>query len=226
MGRMTVTDNRTLPASPRATRHRGDVWRDPRLLVGVVVVAASGLAGAMLLTGEETVDVWAARDDLSAGQRVGLDALERREVRFAEQADADRYVSADQPLPTGTTLARDVGEGELLPRGALVVGERPAVLEVPLTVPGESVPVTVRPGSLVDVWVAPGPEGALDGEATTRAALVLEAVPVVSLSRGGTALGPAAARQVIVGVEPSQEAGLPEALARLSSGDVVLVRRP
>ena len=226
MGRMTVTDSRTLPASPRATRHRGGVWRDPRLLVGVVVVAASGLAGAMLLTGEETVDVWAARADLSAGQRVGLDALERREVRFADQADADRYVSADHQLTAGATLARDVGAGELLPRGALLVGERPAVLEVPLTVPGESVPATVRPGSLVDVWVAPGPEGALDGEATTRAALVLEAVPVVSLSRGGTALGPAAARQVIVGVEPSQEAGLPEALARLSSGDVVLVRRP
>jgi hypothetical protein len=226
MGRMTVTDSRALPASPRATRHRGSVWRDPRLLVGVVVVAASGLAGALLLTGEETVDVWAVRDGLSAGQRVGPEGLERREVRFAAQADADRYVSADQVLPADATVTRDVGAGELLPRGALADGAPPAVLEVPLTVPGEAVPATVRPGSLVDVWVAPGPEGALDDEAAGRATLVLEGVRVVGLSRGGTALGPAAARQVIVGVEPAQEAGLPEALARLSSGHVVLVRRP
>jgi hypothetical protein len=226
MGGMTLTDSRALPASPRATRHRASVWRDPRLLVGVVVVAASGLAGALLLTGEETVEVWAVRDDLSAGRQVGLDALERREVRFADQAAADRYVSADHRLPADATLVRDVGAGELLPRRALVVGERPDVLEVPLTVPGESVPATVRPGSVVDVWVAPGPEGALGDEAAGRAALVLEEVRVVSLSRGATALGPAAARQVIVGVGPSQEAGLPEALARLSSGDVVLVRRP
>ena len=226
MGRMTLTDSRTLPASPRADRHRAGVWRDPRLLVGIVLVAASGLAGALLLTGDETVDVWAVRADLTAGQRVDRAALETREVRFADQADADRYVSADQPLPQDATLGRDVGSGELLPRSALVTGDPAELLEVPLTVPGESVPSTVRPGSVVDVWVAPGPERGLSGVKAPEAAEVLEDVQVVSVSRGATALGPATARQVIVGVEAADEGALPEALARLANGSVVLVRLP
>lgn len=222
---MSLTDSRTLPASPRATRHGGSVWRDPRLLVGVVVVAGAGLAGALLLTGEETVDVWAVREDVASGEPLDLGALERREVRFADQSDADHYLSADAPLPTDVTFTRDVGAGELLPRAALVVGERPDVVEVPLTVPAESVPAQVGPGSVVDVWVAPGPEGQA-GDADPEATLVLEEVRVVGVSRGGTALGPSAARQVVVGVEPDQEAALPEALARLASGSVVLVRQP
>jgi hypothetical protein len=229
MGRMTLTDSRTLPASPRADRHRAGVWRDPRLLVGIVLVAASGLAGALLLTGDETVDVWAVRADLAEGQRVDRAALATREVRFADQADADRYVSADQPLPQDATLAREVGAGELLPRAALVTGKPAELLEVPLTVPAESVPSTVRPGSVVDVWVAPGPERGLsdgDGEGGLEATLVLEDVRVVSASRGATALGPATARQVIVGVEAADEGALPEALARLANGSVVLVRQP
>lgn len=226
MSRMSLTDTRTLPASPRATRHHGSVWRDPRLLVGIVLVAASGLAGALVLTGEETVDVWAARGDVTAGEPLGLDALERREVRFSDQADADRYLSADQPLPADVTVGRDVGAGELLPRSALVVGERPDVLEVPLTVPGESVPATVGPGSVVDVWVAPGTDRPLADAAEPEATLVLEGVRVVGVSRGGTALGPAASRQVIVGVAAAQEAALPEALALLAHGNVVLVRQP
>ncbi len=68
MGCVSVTESRTgrtapgvLPSSPRATRHRGGAWRDPRLLVGIVLIAASGLTGAVVLGGEETVDVWAAR---------------------------------------------------------------------------------------------------------------------------------------------------------------------
>jgi hypothetical protein len=226
MGRMTLTDSRTLPASPRAERHRAGVWRDPRLLVGIVLVAASGLAGALLLTGDETVDVWAVRADLTAGQPVERAVLEPREVRFADQADADRYVSADQPLPRDVTLGRDVGAGELLPRSSLVTGEPAELLEVPLTVPGESVPTTIRPGSVVDVWAAPGPERALSDEGGSEASLVLEDVLVVSVSRGATALGPATARQVIVGVESADEGALPEALARLANGSVVLVRQP
>lgn len=231
MGCVSVTESRSapgvLPSSPRATRHRGGAWRDPRLLVGVVLIAASGLAGAVVLSGDETVDVWAARTGASAGEPVAVDTLVRREVRFADQADANRYVSADQPFPAGATFVRDVGAGELVPRAAVTTDAAAPVLEVPLRVTGEAVPSSVRTGSRVDVWVTPGPEAALEGGADARTArIVLEDVAVLAVSRAGSALGPAAERQVIVGLEETREAELADALGEMATGSVVLVRRP
>jgi hypothetical protein len=219
-----------VPGSPPATRRRAGFWTDPRLAVGVALVAVSALLGATLLGGADaTVGVWAARVALSDGQALSAEDLVCREVRFADQADADRYVSADKALPSGTVLARDVGPGELVPRAALGTAEgADPVVEVPLSVPTDAVPATLRPGSVVDVWVTPDPAlaaDAADGEGAD-ASLVLGRVRVLSVSRAGGALGPSATRQVIVGVEPDQEDALPAALAQLARGSVVLVRRP
>jgi Flp pilus assembly protein CpaB len=226
---VSLTETRAtapLPGSPRATRHRGSAWRDPRLLVGVVLVAGSALVGATLLSGEATVDVWATRDALTAGEPVRAGGLVRREVRFADQADADRYLTADQPLPVGASLARDVGAGELLPRAAVAPDQPTTVVEVPLRVPGEAVPLTVRAGSVVDVWVTPDPALAPADDAAGPAELVLEGVRVLAVARGGGALGASAERQVIVGLDAAQERGLAAALGDLARGEVVLVRTP
>ena len=228
MGPVSLTDHRAteLPASPRATRHRVSPWRDPRLLVGVVLVAGSGLLGATLLADDATVAVWATRDPVAAGEPVRADTLVRREVRFADQVDADRYLSAGDAFPAGATLSRDVGAGELWPRGAIARDVEAPVVEVPLRVAGEAVPATVRPGSVVDVWVTPSPERATEADADAAARLVLPDVRVLAVSRGGGALGAAAERQVIVGLDASQEPDLAAALADMARGDVVLVRRP
>ncbi len=232
IGTMTAgTDSRpapvSAPASPEATRHRSRAWRDPRLVVGVGLVALSVLLGARLLGGAHaTVGVWAARSTLHAGQRLRPADLVRTEVRFDNRADADRYLSAGAPITPGTLLARDVGAGELLPRAA-VSGRRAGPLtEVPLAVPAESVPTTVRVGSVVDVWVTPDP--GTDGSSartTAKAMLVFDDVAVVATPRSGTALGPSASRQVIVGVDGAQQARLPEALARVAGGTVLLTRQ-
>ncbi len=228
MGAVSLTDSHPteVPASPRATRHRVAVWRDPRLLVGVVLVAGSGLLGATLLAGEESVAVWATRDALSAGEPVRAGGLTRREVRFGDQADADRYLAAADPLPSGATVSRAVGAGELLPRSAVAAEQPAAVVEVPLRVAAEAVPVTVRGGSLVDVWVTPAPESTSPGDADPAARLVLADVRVLAVSRGGGALGASAERQVVVGLPEGRQDDLAEALAAMAGGEVVLVRKP
>ncbi|MGZ5416852.1 MAG: SAF domain-containing protein [Nocardioides sp.] len=217
-----------VPGSPPATRHRVSLWKDPRLVVGVALVAVSALFGATLLGGADaTVGVWAARDALARGQDVGPDDLVRREVRFADRADADRYVSAGSPLPDGAVLLRDVGPGELLPRAALGTGSGVGQVEVPLSVPAEAVPATVRRGSVVDVWVTADPSLApATKDEQVGSTLVFGRVTVLAVSRSGGALGPSATRQVIVGVEPGQEDTIPAALATIARGSVVLVRRP
>jgi len=195
------------------------------VIVGVVIVAGSGLLGATLLSDEDTVSVWATRDALAAGEPVRGDALARREVRFADQDDADRYVSAARPVPPGATAARDVGAGELLPRAAIATEAEPPVAEVPLRVAAEAVPLSVRPGSVVDVWVTPLPDRAAVGDAGP-ADLVMSGVRVLAVSHGGGAFGAATERQVVVGLDQSQESDLDEALAAIAGGDVVLVRTP
>jgi hypothetical protein len=200
------------------------------MVVGIAVVAICAVLGARLLDGaDDTVGVWAVREAMSAGQPATSADLVRRDIRFEDQSDADRYVSADQPLPAGATLARPVGAGELLPRDALGSADSEALTEVPLSVPAEAVPATLRVGTVVDVYVTP--DAAVSGSRSSgqpgsvRSILVFDDVAVLAAPRSGTSLGPSATRQVIVGVGTDQAGQLPTALAALSSGTVVLTAR-
>jgi hypothetical protein len=214
------------PGSPPAQRAARSRWKDPRLAVGIALVAACALVGARFLGGaDDTVGVWAARDALEAGQGVGVSDLVRREVAFGDQEDADAYLSADAPLPERSTLSRPVGAGELLPRAALGDAGTGSLTEVPLSVETEAVPSTLRVGTVVDVWVTPDTAATdADGSDGTapRSILVFDDVAVLSVPRTSTSLGPTATRQVIVGVGEDQQGRLPTSLAALAGGTVVL----
>jgi hypothetical protein len=197
------------------------------MAVGVILVAACALLGATLLGGlDDTVGVWAARRGMNAGEPVSAADLVRRDVRFADQHDADAYLSADNPLPPGATLARALGAGEMVPRGALGAAGSQALTEVPLSVDSEAVPGTLRVGAVVDVWVTPDratdASGPVDGSDAPRSVLVFDDVAVLSVPRSGSSLGPTATRQVIVGVGEDQRSRLPTSLAALAAGSVLL----
>jgi len=213
-------------ASPVARRVRHRAWRDPRLVVGVLLVAVSGLLGAVLLDqDQDAVLVWAAAGPLVAGQHVEAGDLVQREVRFIDAHDAERYLGAGVDPPADAVLAREVGAGELLPLAALAPATQ-RLTEVPLSVPADALPATVRVGGVVDVWVAPDlASQPLDG-APPDAQLVFRRVPVVALGRPGSSLGPSANRQVIVGLDEGAARGLPGALTALTSGTVVVTRHP
>lgn len=216
-----------LPSSPAATRATRARWRDPRMAVGVVLVAACALLGATFLGGaDDTVGVWAARRAMNPGEAVSADDLVRREVRFTDQRDADTYLSADAPPAPGATLSRAVGGGELVPRDALGAGDSQSLIEVPLSVDSEAVPSTLRVGAVVDVWVTPDRaadvSGPADGSDAPRSVLVFDDVAVLSVPRAGSSLGPTATRQVIVGVGEDQQSRLPTSLAALANGSVLL----
>ena len=215
------------PTSPPAARgSRRSAWRDPRLAVGVAIVAVSVLVGAgVLAAADDTTSVWAAGTDLRAGAQVRTDDLVVREVRFTAEEQAAAYVPGGSDLPAGATLARDVLAGELLPRAALSTGRTEDLVEVPLAVPAESVVASLRVGETVDVWVTPDVPVAGAGDDPAPAERVLSSVRVLAVPRAGTALGPAATRQVVVGVPADEEGLLGRALARLASGAPVVVRR-
>lgn len=217
---MTVTPTLTAASSsasadssPPARRARRPGWRDPRLSLGLVLMALSVVIGVRVVDGSrELTAVLAASRPLVAGQAVTSADLTTVEVRFARGADADRYLAADSDV-AGAVLSRPVAAGELLPRAA-TTATTPAQARVPLAVQLGRVPGTVTVGSVVDVW-------AVRESASRR---VWRAVPVVAMDRSH-GLGPESEIRVVVGV-PDGGRAVKDAVGDLTGSGLVLVHRP
>lgn len=210
------------PQSPAATRASRRTWKDPRLLVGVTIVAVSVLIGSRLFAAaDDTVSVWAVTHDMPAGSPLTESDVQPVALRFGSPPLAHAYLSADAPLPAGAVLARKVTADELLPRAALGTGEGTDLVDVPVSLPTDAVPTTLQVGEVVDVWVTPETQTSR----TPRAVPVLEQVRVVALPHDGTALGPSTTRQVVIGIPAGEESRLSTALAQLASGTAVVVGR-
>lgn len=209
---------------PQATRGRRPGWRNPRLLLGIVLVAGSVLLGARVLSSaDETVGVWGVARDLPAGASLDQADLERRQVRFPDAGTADGYVAAGTEVAADATLNRPVSAGELLPRSALEEERATDLVEVPISVASDDLPATVRQGSKVDVWVSPA--AATGGVGAVRAVRVLTDVVVVAVPGAVDTLAPQATRQVIVGVPVERSGDLGAALGGISEGRVVIARK-
>ena len=216
----TQTGSADVQTPPPAARARTAGWRDPRLVVGVVLVAICVLIGARLFAAaDDTVTVWSLRHDVPAGARLTTSDLSATHVHFTGST-ADRYVLATTDLEG--VAAHDLLAGELLSRSAIDAGGRPALVEVPLSVAPDDLPASVARGAIVDVWVSPKATGSAE---RVRARLALEHVVVVAVPEAGGSLAPQTTQQVIVGVDEADAALLADALGQLADGRVVITRR-
>jgi hypothetical protein len=206
---------------PAALRGRRTAWRDPRLWVGVVLVAASVVAGARLLAAaDDTVQVWSAAEDLGAGQRVGPEDLVAQRVRFGDPAALGDYFAAEDALPAELELTRTVGAGELLPRAAVGEPDASGLVEVPVAVDAELVPPGTGPGDEVDLYVvAPAPEGATAGGAA------LEAATVVAAPDPAESFGATGKRQLVLAVPEADAPAFFALLSRYDAPTLTVVRR-
>lgn len=200
---------------PPATRAGRPGWRDPRLWVGLLVVAVSVVAGARVLaSADDTVGVWAVGTDVGPGARIVPENLVAHRVRFADGADLAGYFTVDQELPTDLRLVRAVGAGELLPRAAVSGdGTTAGSVELPVAVDSEQVPPSVQPGSVVDLYLAG--RGAVLTEVT-----VVDA-PVPDATFGSTT----GHRQLVVTVPSADAASFLAALGRAREPQLTVVRR-
>lgn len=205
------------PLVPAAQRAQRPGWRDPRILLGLALVAGCVLLGARIMaSADDTVGAWSAREDLPAGAVLDRDDLELSQVRFADRQAQEQYVG-EGALPDGeVVLTRDVAAGELLPAAALGGSGEPLV-EVPLSIGRGDLPGTVRTGSVVDVWVA-------REEGDRPARLLLDDVRVVGLPAAADSLAPEATRQLIVGV-PEGTDTLADVLGTVGHGRLVVTQR-
>ena len=231
---MTTTTERPVrvePAPRPTARLRRPGWKDPRLLVGIVVVALSVALGSWAVsTASRTVTVYAAGAALTPGttgtEPVKIDLLVEIEVRLGAQTD--RYLLVADGLSDEAVVLRTVAAGELVPASSLGAAADLAVRAV-------AVPVTtglserIVAGAAVDVWYVPeapaptaGAEpGTAAGEEPPQPELLVEAVTVAKVDEGeGTlVVGGPTTVHLLVGVDD-----LPTVLAAVAGdGTIALV---
>lgn len=133
-------------------RERGALRLDPRLLIGLVLVAGSTF-GVWALVGalDDTREVLVAPQTLTPGTRVDAATLRVESVRLGGLATG--YLAPEDLPDGGLVVTRTVQEGELLPAASVADRER-ADLAVVVVSSGRPLPGEVVPGALVDVWTA------------------------------------------------------------------------
>jgi SAF domain len=172
-------------------------WRDPRLLIGLVLVFASIAIGARVIAAaDRTTPVFAAARTLPTGTAVTPEQLTVVQMRLT--GTSAQYLQARQPVPAGQVVLRTVGAGEPVPVAAL--GDAGQVRLRPVVIPIDGpVPDQLSPGGLVDIWAAAKADGAsaggyLDSQRIASAAEISR----VDAGSGGLAAGTDAAVQVLL----------------------------
>lgn len=207
--------------SPAARRITRPTWRDPRLGVGVLLVAASVALGAWVLDdASRTVEVYAAEATLTPGDRLTADAVRVLQVN---PGLAGTYLSVADGLPADAVVTRVVGAGEMVPTSVLgsaaEQGLRPVV--VPIT---GTVPTGLGKGAVVDLWLTyPVRPGGQDEERPAPSLLAADLV-VADLVAADSIFTGGAGTSLQVLVPLAELAGVLDALS--GEGAVVVVPVP
>lgn len=131
---------------------RGALRLDPRLIIGMVLIAASTLGGWALITGlDDSSEVYVARDTVTPGTSIDAGDLAVVSARLGS-GTAAYLTPADLP-PGGLVVSRTIEAGELVPRSA--VDDTDSTGLATIVVPSRgALPTGLGAGSRVDVWTA------------------------------------------------------------------------
>ncbi|WP_427884892.1 SAF domain-containing protein [Kribbella sp. GL6] len=205
-------------AAAPAQRNRKARWKDGRLVLGVLLVAVTALAGAKLLSSaDDTTTVWAAKHELRVGSPLTNDDLTTVRVRFTSSNDSGRYLSADADLK-GLVVGRAVGQGEFVPKDAAVPKSDKDRTEMPLSVATGHLPPDIAVGDVVDVWVVPKEEG-------HPASQLWTGVRVLQVDSVKGVAGGSARRQVTIDLSSADQSRMGSSLAAINAGEPTLVRK-
>jgi hypothetical protein len=173
----------SVSATATGARLKKPSWKDPRLLVGVLLVLAS-VVGVISLVGsaDKTTEVFAARDAIAVGEKLTPENVSRVKVRLGEVEP--HYITAESGMPDGVVAVQRIGKDQLLPRESLgsvdSLDRKPVAITVQETLPEQAVA-----GTRVDVWVSL--PDARNGFAQPK--LLLPGAEIAHVAPGSTALG-------------------------------------
>lgn len=193
--------------SGTAARFRRPSWRDPRLLVGLLLVLLS-VVGVVLLvaTANRSEPYYAAADDLAVGQRISAGDLTTVDAHL--QGAAPHYLPAGKPLSENTVVTQRVARGQLVPETA--VGAADALDRTPVGIALDTaLPAQAVPGAHVDVWVAATKP---TGRGYQEPRKLVPAAEIAAVETRDTALGGSSGATVHVLVRQAQVGPLVDAL--------------
>lgn len=160
------------------TRVRRPSWRDPRLGVGILLVAGSVALGSWTMArADHTVTVFTAATALPPGERLDVEDLVSTQVSVPEVAE--RYLTSADDLDEALVVLRTVGEGEMVPLAALGSAESVQVRTVTVALDA-ALADTIGAGSRVDLWVAE-PASEAVGQTLTPPEPLVQAVEVAQV---------------------------------------------
>ncbi|MFN3866550.1 MAG: hypothetical protein ACK4MD_07530 [Demequina sp.] len=199
--------------APVAGRLRRPGWKDPRLLIGLLLIAVAMVGVASIVSAaDRTVAHYVAQHTLTPGTVLDTDHLAIAHVRVG----TGTYLVADPAAaqPWGRVVTRVIEAGELVPEASLASAAdfegRPVAV-----VTTSPVAADVRPGSLVDVWVT-----ARDASGAPASRLVGDGLVVADVVGDDQGFGSRRGQTVYVVVPRS---GLEEFLEALATDGAVSV---
>lgn len=201
-----------------ALRLRRPSWKDPRLLIGVLLVCVS-IAGvvALVQSADRTTDVYVARSDLPVGAELSEEDFGTVAVRLGDSQGSYRTVS--EGLPNDAVAQRLIKAGELLPASALGTADSLDRKPVGLSIE-DPLPAGTATGDRVDVWVSPRGEGNNFGAPE----LLVEGAEIYDYLEEDSALGATSSTRVFVLVGDEELPQLVDALSNDARITVVLNR--
>jgi flagella basal body P-ring formation protein FlgA len=192
----------TPPASPQPRRIATPGWLDLRLVLGVVLVLASVLIGAKIVSSaSRTYASVAATRDLAAGT-----VLTRDDVRLAQvqlPGHGRGVYLRTMADAVGKRLERAVSRGELLAAAAVAHVREQTTLTVPLAAGAAP---KLRSGQRIEVWVS---------SASCSSVVLLPDVTVQSVhaDSGGSFANGSGGQDVVISVDPADAGRVIQALA-------------
>ncbi|MGR0159501.1 SAF domain-containing protein [Paenarthrobacter nitroguajacolicus] len=198
-----------------APRLKKPSWKDPRLLIGLLLVLGS-IAGVIVLVGsaDRTTQVYTAREDIAVGQVVTEADLSIVKVRLDDVESS--YVTVEHGLAEGRVALQRVAKDQLVPQQSLGVAD--ALDRKPVAIAmEEELPAQAVPGARVDVWIAmPGSNRAFE-----EPQMLLPSAEIAGITTGSSTFGSAKTTVVMVLVADEQMPKLLGALANKANVSVV-----
>ena len=201
-----------------AERLRRPGWKDPRLLVGVLIVLLS-VAGvtALVSSQDRTVPIYAADRAFAVGEQLSEEDLRIVDVRIDEVSD--HYLSAEEAPKADLQFVSVVDEGELIPRRAVDSADPQGRQAVTLEV-DHALAQSVEPGRAVDLWAVS--QGTVAEEADdSRADQLVVAAEVSAVSESSSTFGSATVITVELLIDPEDMPAVLE--ARSSAGTLSII---
>jgi hypothetical protein len=190
-------------------------WKDPKLIVGILLVLAS-VAGVISLVGaaDQTAEAYTAREAIAVGEKLTVDKLNRVKVRLGDLEQ--HYLTPATGVADGLVAAQRIGKDQLVPRASF--GQLDGLDRKPVAVTiDEALPAQAVAGSRVDVWVAlPDTRNGF-----SQPTLLLPGAEIAQITPGSTALGSARSTVVMVLVADGQMPDLLGAQANKAKISVV-----